>query len=61
MDPQPYEPYVPADTRMKEFTVRAVVLGVVMAVVLGAANAWLGMKAGQTIAATFPAAVRIGR
>ena len=30
MDPKPYEPYVPADTRMKEFTVRAVILGVVL-------------------------------
>ncbi len=57
MDPKPYEPYVPADTRLKEFTLRAVLLGVVMAVVLGAANAYIGMVAGLTIAATFPAAV----
>jgi putative OPT family oligopeptide transporter len=42
---------------LSEFTVRAIVLGVAQAVVLGAANAYLGMKAGQTIAATFPAAV----
>ena len=52
-----FKPYVPADTDLKEFTVRAVVLGVLMAVVLGAANAYLGMKAGLTVAATFPAAV----
>jgi putative OPT family oligopeptide transporter len=57
MDPKPYEPYVPADTSMKEFTRRAVILGVVMAVILGAANAYIGMVAGLTIAATFPAAV----
>ncbi|MEE9133762.1 MAG: oligopeptide transporter, OPT family [Gemmatimonadota bacterium] len=57
MDPKPYEPYVPADTRLKEFTLRAVLLGVVMAVILGAANAYIGMVAGLTIAATFPAAV----
>ncbi len=57
MDPKPYEPYVPAETRLKEFTLRAVLLGVVMAVVLGAANAYIGMVAGLTIAATFPAAV----
>ncbi len=57
MDPKPYEPYVPADQRMAEFTFRAVLLGVVMAVVLGAANAYIGMVAGLTIAATFPAAV----
>ncbi len=56
-DQKPFEPYVPADTRMKEFTLRAVLLGLVMAVVLGAANAYIGMVAGLTIAATFPAAV----
>jgi hypothetical protein len=42
---------------MKEFTVGTVLLGLVMTVVLGAANAYLGLKAGQTIAATYPAAV----
>ncbi len=42
---------------MKEFTWRAVLLGLVMTVVLGAANAYLGLRAGQTIAATYPAAV----
>jgi putative OPT family oligopeptide transporter len=52
-----FEPYVPADTSMAELTVKAVLLGAVMAVVLGAANAYLGMKVGLTVAATFPAAV----
>ncbi|MBV9506510.1 MAG: oligopeptide transporter, OPT family [Acidobacteriia bacterium] len=42
---------------MKEFTLRAVLLGLVMTVILGAANAYLGLRAGQTIAATYPAAV----
>ncbi|MDR2682903.1 MAG: oligopeptide transporter, OPT family [Dysgonamonadaceae bacterium] len=42
---------------MKEFTVRALLIGLVLAVVLGAANAYLGLKAGMTIAATYPAAV----
>jgi putative OPT family oligopeptide transporter len=41
----------------KELTFKAVFLGMLMAVVLGAANAYLGMKAGLTVAATFPAAV----
>jgi len=41
----------------REFTLRALFLGLVMAVVLGAANAYLGIRAGQTVAATFPAAV----
>lgn len=41
----------------REFTARALLLGLLMAVVLGAANAYLGIRAGQTVAATFPAAV----
>ena len=51
------KPYVPAESTMPELTVKAVVLGVLMAAVLGAANAYLGVKAGQTVSATFPAAV----
>ncbi len=43
--------------KMAEFTLRAVLIGLVMTVVLGAANAYLGLRAGQTIAATYPAAV----
>jgi putative OPT family oligopeptide transporter len=43
--------------KMEEFTWRALVLGLVMCVILGAANAYLGLRAGQTIAATYPAAV----
>ena len=50
------KPYVPADTSMAELTFKALFLGVIMAVVLGAANAYIGMKAGLTVAATFPAA-----
>src|SRR6266481_5624756 len=42
---------------MREFSMRALLIGLVMTVVLGAANAYLGLKAGQTIAATYPAAV----
>jgi putative OPT family oligopeptide transporter len=50
-------PFVSPDTNMAEFTVRALLIGLIMAVVLGAANAYLGLKAGMTIAATYPAAV----
>src|ERR1017187_10292592 len=58
MTPPPkFKPYVPEGMQMREFTWRAVLLGLVMCVVLGAANAYLGLKAGQTIAATYPAAV----
>lgn len=52
-----FVPFVSTGTRMKEFTVRALLIGLVLAVVLGAANAYLGLKAGMTIAATYPAAV----
>ena len=50
-------PFVSANSNMSEMTVRALILGLIMAVVLGAANAYLGLKAGMTIAATYPAAV----
>ena len=52
-----YQPFVPADSNLPELTFKALLLGIVMAIVLGAANAYLGMKAGLTVAATFPAAV----
>src|SRR5436190_13381674 len=55
-DPR-FRPFVPPDMKMSEFTVRAVVLGLIMTVILGAANAYLGLRAGMTIAATYPAAV----
>jgi putative OPT family oligopeptide transporter len=52
-----FQPFVPESLKMKEFTWRALLLGLAMTVVLGAANAYLGLRAGQTIAATYPAAV----
>ena len=47
-----HKPYVPADSNMREATVRALILGLAMCVVLGAANAYLGLRAGMTIAAS---------
>src|SRR6185295_9804579 len=55
--PPKHVPFVPPNASMKEFTLRAVLLGLVMCVILGAANAYLGLKSGVTIAATYPAAV----
>jgi putative OPT family oligopeptide transporter len=52
-----FTPFVPEETDFKEFTLRALLIGIILAVVLGAANAYLGLKAGMTIAATYPAAV----
>jgi putative OPT family oligopeptide transporter len=52
-----FKSYVPVESTMKEFSFKAIFLGVILAVILGAANAYLGLKAGMTVAATFPAAV----
>ncbi|HEX4809853.1 MAG TPA: oligopeptide transporter, OPT family [Bryobacteraceae bacterium] len=52
-----FQPFVPEHVKMRELTLRAVLLGLVMTVILGAANAYLGLRAGITIAATYPAAV----
>jgi putative OPT family oligopeptide transporter len=52
-----YRPYVPENMEMKEFTFRAVLIGLFLTALLGSANAYLGLKAGMTIAATYPAAV----
>lgn len=52
-----YKPYVDPKETLKELTLPPLILGAVMAIVLGAANVYLGLKAGMTVAATFPAAV----
>ncbi len=56
-DQKPFVPFVSPQTPMSEFTIRALIIGLIMCVILGAANAYLGLKAGMTIAATYPAAV----
>lgn len=55
--PKKFQPFVPPTMKMSEFTLRAIILGLLMTVVLGAANMYLGLRAGMTIAATYPAAV----
>lgn len=52
-----FKPYVPADKVLKEFTVTSVILGILLAVVFGAANAYLGLRVGMTVSASIPAAV----
>ncbi len=52
-----FRPFIPADSQEPEMTIKAVVAGVFLSALFGAANAYLAMKAGQTIAATIPAAV----
>jgi putative OPT family oligopeptide transporter len=55
--PKKHQPFVPESMQMTEMTGRAVAIGLILCVVLGAANAYLGLRAGLTIAATYPAAV----
>ncbi len=56
-DEKKFVPFVPPEQNMAEFTIRGLIIGLILAIVLGAANAYLGLKAGMTIAATYPAAV----
>lgn len=57
VDGDEYPPYVPAERAMREFSLKAVVLGVFLAIILGAANAYLGLRVGMTVSASIPAAV----
>ena len=52
MADQSFKPYVPAEESMKEFTLKAVIFGAFLSIILGAANAYLGLVAGMTVAAT---------
>ncbi|WP_027631851.1 OPT family oligopeptide transporter [Clostridium hydrogeniformans] len=52
-----YIPYVPANKVMPEFTALSVVIGIILCIIFGAANAYLGLKIGMTISASIPAAV----
>ena len=52
-----FKPYVPASKVTPEITVASIVMGVLLAVVFGAANAYLGLRVGMTVSASIPAAV----
>ena len=52
-----FKPYIPADKITPEFTVTSIIMGVILAVVFGAANAYLGLRVGMTVSASIPAAV----
>ncbi len=52
-----FKPYVPASKITPEFTVTSIIMGVILAVVFGAANAYLGLRVGMTVSASIPAAV----
>ncbi len=52
-----FKPYIPAEKITAEFTVTSIIMGVILAVVFGAANAYLGLRVGMTVSASIPAAV----
>ena len=52
-----FKPYIPADRVVPEFTATSIILGIILAVVFGAANAYLGLRVGMTVSASIPAAV----
>ena len=52
-----FKPYISADKVLPEFTVTSILMGIILAVVFGAANAYLGLKVGMTVSASIPAAV----
>ena len=52
-----FKPYIPADKIVPEFTVTSVLIGCILAIVFGAANAYLGLLVGMTVSASIPAAV----
>ena len=52
-----FKPYIPAEKVTPEITVTSVVMGILLAIVFGAANAYLGLRVGMTVSASIPAAV----
>ena len=56
-DQKEFKPYIPAEKVTPEFTVTSILMGIVLAVVFGAANAYLGLRVGMTVSASIPAAV----
>ena len=57
MNNKEFKPYVPAEKVTPEMTVTSVIMGMILAVVFGAANAYLGLRVGMTVSASIPAAV----
>ena len=52
-----FRPYIPAEKITSEFTFTSIFMGIILAVVFGAANAYLGLRVGMTVSASIPAAV----
>lgn len=52
-----FKPYIPAERITPEITVTSIIMGIILSVVFGAANAYLGLRVGMTVSASIPAAV----
>lgn len=52
-----FKPFVPAEKTLPEFTATSIILGILLAVLFGGANAYLGLRVGMTVSASIPAAV----
>lgn len=52
-----FKPYIPAEKITPEFTVTSIIMGILLAIIFGAANAYLGLRVGMTVSASIPAAV----
>ena len=57
MENKEFKPYIPAEKITPEITATSIIMGVLLAVVFGAANAYLGLRVGMTVSASIPAAV----
>ena len=57
MEKKEFQPYIPAGKITPELTVTSIIMGIILAVVFGAANAYLGLRVGMTVSASIPAAV----
>ena len=55
MDNKQFKPYIPADRVTPELTVTSIIMGILLAVIFGAANAYLGLRVGMTVSASIPA------
>ena len=56
-DQKEFKPYVPAEKITPEITVTSIIMGILLSVIFGAANAYLGLRVGMTVSASIPAAV----
>lgn len=57
MEKKVFKPYIPAEKNIAELTVTSIIIGILLTIIFGAANAYLGLRVGKTVSASIPAAV----